>query len=196
MNNELVYPLNLPSIYDIIPDLDVCIKEFGPAGFGGRVYTTDMVSPKWKNWLGLPWNTFMTFYKKDGFRPKLAHTDSTDPAINVWGINFHTGGAGLLELYQYEDVTILRKTPDVASRDGEKSYGADYTINNTPVKSYYMPEGAYLVFNSLPHRATGYDNRFCVTLRCTTMWNLSNDEVLDIFKDYIIDKPLLSKVPY
>jgi len=195
MNNELVYPLNLSNIFELLlPDFDVYKKEFGEAGFGSRTYPVDILAPEYRNWMGIPWDYILMFYKSDGFRPKFAHTDSDSPmSTNVWGINFHLGGAGLLELYRHEDVT--QKEEMSVHRTGLPSGGLDYIINQPPIKSYYMPEGAYLVIYSLPHRATGYDKRFCVSLRSRAMYNREPEEIIEIFKDYIIDKPLLNKAP-
>jgi hypothetical protein len=190
MNNELVYPLNLPNIFELLlPDIDVYKKEF--EGVGSRVYPIDILAPEWRNWMGIPWDSIIMFYKNDGFRPKFAHIDTyRQISDNVWGINFHLGGAGLLEFYRHEDVT-QREVSAEHLRPGV----LDYIINEEAIKSYYMPEGAYLVINSLPHRATGYDKRFCVSLRSASMYNREPEEIIEIFKDYIIDKPLLNKAP-
>jgi hypothetical protein len=190
MNNELVYPLNLPNIFELLlPDINVYKKEF--EGVGSRIYPIDILAPEWRNWMGIPWDYIIMFYKTDGFRPKFAHIDTNRQMHeNVWGINFHIGGAGLLELYRYEDVTQRDKLAEHL-RQGV----LDYIIDKPPIKSYYMPEGAYLVINSLPHRATGYDKRFCFSLRSTSMYDRDPKEIIEIFKDYIIDKPLLNKAP-
>lgn len=58
-----------------------------------------------------------------------------------------------------------------------------------------MPEGAYLTLNYLPHRVIGYDERFCFSFRCPSMWNKPAEEIYNIFKEYIIDEPLLNKKP-
>lgn len=187
MSNEYVYPLNLPDVSEFIIDLEEYKKQL----IVNRVadYNADMITNKYKNWMGIPWDVVLMFYKPHGFTPKVAHLDNDVPGFNnTWGINFHFGGSGLFEVYRQEDTTKI----------GDLNHGAarDCVINAKPYKSYFMPEGAYLAFTNLPHRVIGYQERFCISLRCESMYNRNPTEIVELFKDYIIDKPLLSMAPH
>ena len=189
MNNELVYPLNFSDILDIseiIPDIEEYKTQL--LSLPRNANPSEIISDKFKNWLGIPWDVVLMFYKSNGFTPKIAHLDNDDPSFDkTWGINFHFGGSGLFQFFRHEDVTKV----------GDLNHGAarDCIINADPIKSYYMPEGAYLVFTHLPHRVIGYQERFCVSLRCESMYDQEPEQIIKLFKDYIIDKPLLNKAP-
>lgn len=189
MINEFVYPLNLPLISsEMIPNIeDIKNKCKSP---GPKIFNADVISPLWRNWLGIPWECLVVWYKPNGFRPPVAHMEyegGDGTLINPWSINFHIDGAGLYEIYSEDDVTKVGPVQNGAGRD--------CIINNDPIKSYYMPEGAYLTMNYLPHRVTGYNERFCFSFRCSSMWDRPAEEILSIFKDYIIDEPLADKAP-
>ena len=177
MNFEYVYKINTPLISKIIPEIDLIklkCKLPGPHSF-----SVDIMAPEYRNWLGIRWDNVLIFYKENGYCPKVAHIDSVDSIYNkTWGINFHYGGNGILEIYKNEDVTEIPI----------KSFGnsKNCVINGGPIKTYYMSEGAHLVFNALPHRATGFQQRFCVSLRCEKMYDRDPEEILNIFKDFIV----------
>lgn len=187
MLGEFVYQLKIPPITDFISNID----QYKIKKKGTTEYSADILNPEYKNWMGLEWNAVSFFYKSNGYRPPVAHVDKyyhERPTYNrTWGINFHIDGSGLFELFRYEDVTPIEGAMYKDSMD--------YKINENAVKSYFMEEGAYLVFNQLPHVVTGYQERFCISLRCTSMCNQPPEEIFNIFKDYIIDKPLPTKAP-
>ena len=183
MLTELVYPLNInSSIYDIIPEIEKYkIKEPGV-----KLYSPDILDPKWKIFEGVTWDYISIFYKANNFRPKVAHIDIDEPENNKsWSINIHLDGAGLLEIYNFEDIIRQKRCLN----------GTDCSVHGEPMKSYYMPEGAYLINSFYPHRATGYGERFCVSLRSRSTFNIEFEDIYNKFKDYIIDKPLLTKAP-
>lgn len=177
--NDFVYALDIPPLTDFISNID----QYKIKGPGVKMYPIDILEKEYQTWNDIPWDYVAIFYKANGFRPPVAHVDAENR--NCWGINFHIDGSGLFELYRFEDVT----------RHKEVSYATDYIINNDPVKSYYMPEGAYLVNNSLPHRITGYQERFCISLRASSLYDLPFEQILERFKNCITHKPLLSKPP-
>ena len=57
-----------------------------------------------------------------------------------------------------------------------------------------MTTGAYLVNATIPHRATAYNERIVLSVRPNRMgeqgillWNKSWDDIVDMFKEYIVE---------
>jgi len=193
MTNEFIYKLNLP--HDMISKMILNYDEIKKEAI--RLETEEGVplpimpngiDSIYHKWMGIEWTYIGCWYKADGFAPNVAHDDCVDPKIPYpWSINFHIGGSGLYEIWKMEDV--IPEGPVIYDK------AQDYLINGPTYKSYYMPEGVYLNFNSMPHRVRGFGKRFCFSWRCEALWNVPHEEILDRFKDYLDPVPLLNEVP-
>lgn len=182
MNNELIYLLRMPSIEEVIPEIEKYKIKFQ----GVKIYGADIIHPNWKTFCGVKWDYVAIFNRYNESPDSYAHSDSTNPKLTkTWGINFHINGYSLFEHYNHKDVASFRVAP----------YAEHFRINAGPTKTYYMPEGVYLVNTHLPHRVVSYQDRICISLRCSSMYNVEWDDIVERFKDYIIDQPLSDKIP-
>lgn len=119
----------------------------------------------------------MLFYKNQGHKGDV-HVDS-DVLEHVWGINWQITGTGTMDYWHPESIS---KTTHLTDHLDTKKIV--YEISKPPDKTYIMMPGVYLVYASLPHRASGY-GRMLLSVRAEDKFKTPWAGVVDRFKDYI-----------
>ena len=181
---EYCYKLNLPSLNEVLIDFEKDIvslnQSIKPIYFSKK--SDKMIKTNWLNFNNIPWCTVMVFYKPHGFIGR-AHTDSINGA-SAWGINWISGGSGTIEFW---DSNKILKPTIVTDSVGYKIEDYDKSVKDVPAdKTYIQDQGVYLINGSGPHRATGFDNRVCVSLRSFANYHMTWSEVIEKFNKYII----------
>lgn len=126
------------------------------------------------------WDDALYFFKPKNFVGRV-HTDDINLNLNVWGINWIYGGSGILNFWNPENIAPIEKKID------DQGYSIwNYPTDILPDYSYLMTPGVYLVYTRYPHQPISLGNRHCISLRCTSSYNLSWDQIVEKFKDLII----------
>ena len=180
---EYIYRLNLPPLEQVLLDHDRDIVPMN--GSLKPLYVVkkskDLFKQEWLTFLGLDWDRVLVFYKPNGYIGRTHIDDINNP---VWGINWISGGTGIIEYWDSNKIEEPETTHDT---NGYVIKDYDKCVKNiTAHKSYVQNQGVYLVNAGFPHRATGYDNRVCVSLRTENESGISWHEIVDKFKDYIV----------
>jgi hypothetical protein len=166
---EFVYPLNLPPLADILLD---SAGLFSTSSDFCKYAPQDILKPEWCHWEGLNWDFSLFFQKTDG-KTGMIHVDGP-----VWGINWIHNGHGTLEFWNPKDVDMVLETTEL----GTPRYKCSTTV--APSKIYTTVPGAYLVNASAPHRATGFDKRYALSVRSYSS-KLSWESAVTKFQKYI-----------
>ncbi len=182
MPKEYVYKLNFPS--------DVLLPDAMDKISSSRVHHSihdakDIFKPECLNWMGLKWETVYYFSKRAGQVGQI-HSDcySDDDSFEC-GINWVFGGDGSMEYWTEEELIHpeyeLEKVLNLPVRK--------YEVPSSPSKhSYHMPEGVYLINGVAPHRGIGISGvRHVISLRSPDVRNKTWEEVVEMFKDYIVE---------
>jgi hypothetical protein len=186
---EYVYKLNFPLLPDILLDsAKKSLFDFTEPTHKMMV-AKELVKPEWLIFNNIEFEGFNFFYKPNFIG--LIHSDEAtelkEPtAPCVWGINWIHNGSARMEYWTKEMLDPVLDEPDSPEylRSGYKRIRC--STNVAPIKVYDMMVGAYLVNASVPHRASGFGNRYAVSLR-PKIKNMPWLEVVDNFKNYIIN---------
>jgi hypothetical protein len=182
--HEYVYTLNLPTIDEIL--LPGKYQELFIPSSSDRKHS--FVDPqqclleKYRTFKHFKWNFGLLFYKANG-KEGIIHSDSRYilPTAS-WGINYILGGTGILKYYDYSQLSEPKIVPDTIG-----IITPHYKNPNVaPIKTYTMPPGVYLVRTDTPHAASGYGQRYCLSLRSTSHQNEQWETIVDEFTHYII----------
>ena len=178
---ELIYKLDLPEMTEILTERAKRRLYMGSdRPLYLRFHPRDILRPEWINYRDIPWN-FVSFFYKNNYRGIL-HSDNIDTS---WGINWIHQGHGVIEYWEENDVIRWPISAD--------SVGAPVIMCSAmapPSRVYTLMPGAYLFNARVPHRPSGFNRRYALSLRCTTM-TLPWAQVVDLFNDLIIPQSML-----
>jgi hypothetical protein len=169
--SEFVYKLDLPPLDTILLEPN---KLFSNSITFNQYAPKDILKPEWLNWQDLSWDFSLFFYKTDG-DTGIIHIDGP----GVWGINWVYNGYGKMDFWNLEEVET---TYELTSLSTPRYRCATKT---KPIKTYNTDPGAYLVNASIPHRATGYNQRYTLSLRSYSS-KLSWLQAVNKFKNLMI----------
>ena len=151
-----MYRLNLPPLDEILSDEGRAKLLVGKDEYLYHLYNPkDILKPEWFALDGIEWNSALFFYKNNS--TGILHVD----VPGVWGINWIYQGNGNMEYWSHDDVEFVTTKPD----DRGNVFTTCITKKD-PIKIYETLPGAYLTDASYPHRASGYDGRYALSLRC------------------------------
>lgn len=175
---EFVYKLKLPPLSEILIDPSLILTDRIPRK---AIHAKDIVKPEWLYWNKMYWNHCVYFFRSFGLEDRSnIHIDNGNKNFTVWGINWVNNGYGTMEYWRanqiefVENFVLQDSTPILRCMTTQPAY-----------KTYNMYPGAYLINSTLPHRATGYNNRFVLSLRSSVSYKLSWTEVVNKFENYI-----------
>lgn len=182
----MIYKLNLPLLSECILD-GVAERYLQPRGeqVYDQVIPYDFFKPEYLSLKNLNWTGILIFSKNT---PGFIHTDTDDPkSMTMWGINWIYNGFGIMEYWNYDNF-----------KEEDKQYVVDehsfptfrFVTNHPPSLRYFMKPGAYLVNASAVHRATGINNRFCVSYRTSDVYTPWSN-IIKMFDD-LIDPSFIS----
>jgi hypothetical protein len=177
---EYVYKLNLPPLDQVLREERVSMLDV--ATDHPRYRTQDpstLFKPEWLTFNGINWDFSLYFFKPTGFKGRV-HTDAINPDLRVWGINWVYGASGLLNLWDPENIQPFEKKIDEC---GHPIW--NYPTDIPPDRSYHMDPGAYLVNVRSPHQPISHGVRHCLSLRCCKAYDISWEQVVEMFRDYI-----------
>ena len=185
---EYVYKLNFPLLPDIL--LDSAKKSLfvgSTEPIHKMMVAKELIKPEWLTFNNIEFVGFDFFYKPNfvGLIHSDEATELKEPtAPCVWGINWIHNGSARMEYWTKEMLNPILDEPDSPEYRRPGYHRIRCSTNVGPIKVYDMTEGAYLVNASVPHRASGFGNRYAGSLRpkIKKPWL----EVVDNFKDYII----------
>jgi hypothetical protein len=191
---EYVYKLNLPPVTEYFKDTVDNMQElltdaesFDPnRWYKGPINVKSVFNPITLN--GFRLNQFLLFFKTEGatgaihvedlFYIKEAH----EPC--QWSINWVYQGNGTMDYWNTEHVGEGTHTKNPATNTPQ-NFACVPTVA-TPDKTYHIQApSAYLVNNSVPHRVTGYNNKYVFSLRRQRL-TMSWDQVVDTLQQYIV----------
>lgn len=179
---EHCYKLNLPSLEEVLLDFEKEIISLNQR-INPIYFTKDsdkMFKSNWLTFNDISWCTAMVFYKPHGFIGRT-HTDKIDGSL-AWGINWISGGSGTIEFW---DRTKISLPTIVTDSVGYKIEDYDNCVKDVIAhKTYIQDPGVYLINGTSPHRATGFDNRVCVSLRSFNNYYISWEQIVEKFKNY------------
>ena len=178
---EYCYRLNLPPLTDVLrEDAFEILNQQHSVQVVNRVYSP--LDEIWKQeWMTIANYTFTNiFYFFRSNHTGKPHTDVIDPSLNIWGINWIWGGESILDIWNINDPSTYTTIVN------EKMNAIWYDFSIPPEKSYKMEPGAYLVNVRNPHRAIGFGDRHCFSLRSRTSYHIPWETVVESFKSHII----------
>lgn len=131
------------------------------------------------------WVKTLIFHKPDNLSSTI-HTDITVPGKIAWGINWIYNGYGLMEYWEPEDFNTI-----VTHRDaqGFKIF-VGFREKCPPRLTYWLEPGAYLVNVTGFHKATGFKDRYCISIRAADYSYSSWDTIVKSFDNLIIPTDL------
>jgi hypothetical protein len=180
---QMIYKLNLPPLEKCILDgvVDQYFKKNNDAHYI-KVNPVKVFIPQILSLKNLHWNTLLIFLRKSA-TPGPPHTDNVDPEnITTWGINWIYNGFGTMEYWDPKDYSLLERKFVMDQQDFPTFHIEPKT---SPDLKYLLKPGAYLVNTSMIHRPTGFQNRYCVSLRSST-YQIPWSSVVELFDDMII----------
>jgi hypothetical protein len=183
---ELVYPINLPQLPEVLNE------QFNIYGLVEKTFTGSKViyfkpeqvfKKEWCKYMNLDWD-FVSLFIRSGKEIGFIHRDNplTQHQIH-WGINWIYGDLCQMDYWRSEDIEQEYITIDAGGKPVCR-----LETDRLPYKSYTMHPGAYIVNASIPHRAInlGDNLRFAVSLRCQKIRNTENyktwEEILQNFQ--------------
>jgi hypothetical protein len=180
---EPIFKLNLPPLDQVLLESKLSILNHGKHHPIYRNYhSNELFKPEWINFLNYNWDIALHFYKPTNFIGRI-HTDSTNPEIKPWGINWISGGNGTMSHWNFSTL------PDPTIFVDECGFLIHRYYDSTdipPDYNYHMTPGAYLVNATLPHRPTSLGQRHCISLRSSSGLRLDWENAVELFKNFII----------
>ena len=186
IKTEQLYELNLPSFEKIIlPTFkgfeDDCITS--NYNFLVVENITEIIKPEYLSIANLNWKRIF-YFKKSNYTGSI-HSDASLPNQTYFSINWITDGNGLIEFWDETDVITLGSTPG-SINEPTTGIRPTYLSKSSPSKLYPMyKDHVYLINASTPHRARGFKNRKCYSMR-TDHTDIAWDTVVKLFNKYII----------
>lgn len=165
--SEYVYKLDLPSLPEILLDNvhDEIFSEI-PYLKSGSVWRH--LKPEWYTLNEIRWTIWSIFYRDIKLNNESQSFIHSDTPINsesnalCWAINFIWNGYGEMNYWLPDNLTMFKLSYDTKNID---IIGYNNPMNVSPIKSYHLEPGAYLVNIELPHKAYGYNKRYNFSLR-------------------------------
>jgi len=178
---QMIYSLNLPQLSEcILEGVDEKYFKRNNVTHYAGVNPKKIFKPEYQSIKQINWDTVLIFYRKSG-DSSPTHTDLMDMTNTTWAINWIYKGVGLMEFWELEDF----EKENVQFYQDSQGYS---TYRCTPTKlprlKYFLTPGAYLVNTTKVHRATSFQDRYCVSLRSNII-HLNWNDVVDLFKDMI-----------
>jgi hypothetical protein len=181
---HMIYELNLPQLSECI--VDGVDKKYFPEGnktHYTRLNPKEIFKTEYRSLKNLPWDTVLVFYRQPG-QSCPAHSDVGNMESSAWGINWIYKGTGIMEYWDLEDF----EKDKVQFYEDSLGYSTFRCIPTKPPRlKYILKPGAYLVNTTKIHRATSFQDRYCVSYR-TEFLDIPWNEVINLFKDLIVDK--------
>jgi hypothetical protein len=190
-----VYELNLPPIDELFIDSfqlydDAHLKH----NFIGEENLSTVIKQEWHTFNNYQWNLLM-YFKKSNIVGHI-HTDiNTWPEVTdltVWGINWCYDDTRTMQYWDWNHVSHIGETESFTNNTNTgsvvptKGIAPKFNPNTDPDETYYLlPNKAYLVCTSLPHRAIGQGLGRAFSYRSTTH-NLEWNKVVESFQQYIV----------
>ena len=181
---EQIFELNLPTFEEIILPT---FKGFNDDHLKSNYLTlenlSEIIKPEYLTIAGLDWKR-MNYFKKSNYTGSI-HSDANTSAETIFCINWVSDGDGLMDFW---DESIVVRYGVTTGSFNKPNFGLAprYYATVSPCKSYTMKKNhAYLVNASTPHRAVGFENRRCYSMR-TYHTDIAWDDVIKIFDQYII----------
>ena len=181
---DYVYRINLPT--DVLLD-GVLENVFKPGLYHNTYKSETVLKPEWLTYKGFNWTTCYYFAKR-GNQIGGIHSDctSTDDDFEC-GINWIFGGDGMMEYWNNDELPEPEKLLEPVLNLPVRKYTSDPPPSNY---RYSMPAGVYLINGVVPHRGVGVNGvRHVVSLRTPDVKNMTWEQMVDLFKDVIIDSP-------
>ena len=177
---DFVYKLDLPPLDEILLDHP---SKLIATGKPFKMYKPDQVlNPHWLNWDSFTWTSISVFFKPDHTTGTI-HTDTiTDETL--WGINWIWNGSSIMEYWLKSSLPTPITISDCYDNKTFKYTDNFGTLSHD--KIYHLSPGAYLVNASMPHRATGTEQRYAVSLRDSRTFSMSWNSVIEKFNPYIV----------
>ena len=181
---DQLYELNLPSFSEIIlPTFKGFDDDHLKSNYLNITNLSDIIKPEYLTIAGLEWK-FMNYFKKSNYAGSI-HSDSLTPDQTIFCINWVTIGDGFMEFWNENRINRAGVTPG-SYNIPTVGIAPRYYATVSPCKSYTMKKNhVYLVNASTPHRAVGFENRRCYSVR-THNTHIIWDDVIKIFDQYII----------
>jgi hypothetical protein len=177
---EYVIKLNLPQLDQVLTAEALSMINVTPTDAVRSYYKpADVMRPEYLTINDFQWNRVYDFSKPSGYTAQI-HTDSFLHKC-AWGINWIYGADGLLN---YWDRNVVVENETINNTLGNLVRFKPTDI--PPIKSYYMTPAAYLVNAREPHQAVSIGDRHCISARCSTSYNMSWEEIVEKFSDYIL----------
>ena len=189
----MIYKLNVPLLSECLLDgVEAKLLKPGSWPFFKRAFPVDFFKPEYLVLNNIEWDNVLIFRKQSGV-PSPLHSDTSRPGATYWGINWIHNGDCLMEYWDLADfpeesvfnVPGLLNKPD-AVRLFMKPPGP-------PKLEYFLKPGAYLINATVPHRATAFGDRYCISYRPTTAdtpWNEIVNKFQNLIIDYNFERPL------
>jgi len=197
--NDMIFKLNLPMLDECV--LDNVHKDYlnnsNIPYHSGILNSSSIFKKEYQVINDIKFTNVIIWGRKDNY-PGLSHTDSGDNTLK-WAINWIHGGSGIMEYWDFDNVDGASKVCQEKSDYLVKLFETSKPANLV----YFLTPGVYLVNTSAVHRATGFNSRYCVSLRSKNwmskfkhlpLHQLSTIKwinVVDIFRDKIQDVDLL-----
>lgn len=182
--DHMIYELSLPQLSECI--LDNVEKKYFPRGnetHYSRLNPVDILKPQYRSLKNLPWDTLLVFYRQTG-QSCPAHSDVGNMNSTAWAINWIHRGFGIMEYWELEDF----ENSNVQFFQDSLGYSTYRCVpTKLPRLKYVLRPGAYLVNTTKIHRATSFQDRYCVSYR-TTILDIPWNNVIDMFRDLIVDQ--------
>ena len=179
---EYVYKLNLPPLNMILREDVVDRYE---RSYDHPKFTThdpsELLKPEFLSINGFEWDLAIDFYKPTNYTG-IVHIDISDTTQCAWGINWIYNASGAINYWHSENISPTRLVPAAAGGKPLWNYPTDIPYDI----SYHMEPGVYLVNASIPHQPVSFGSRHCISVRCTSSYNLLWENVVDKFSDYIL----------
>lgn len=175
---QLIYQLDLPDISQCV--LDGVTEQYflnNLSPYHITVNPREFFKPEYLTIMDIRWAKAFIWLRNAGVPGKI-HTDRSNRSL-VWGINWIHRGYGLMEYWDYDNFDSRSM---IAEREDDSNHLV-YTFKpDVPAnQTYLLPPGAYLVNTVMPHRATGFQHRHCVSYRSDTwMTRFKKDKITDM----------------
>lgn len=181
---ELIYKLNLPKFEEIVIDSSNLPKD---DNLNYNYLVLDpfkIIKTEFLNIAGIKFTLLLYFKKSNTFGS--IHTDLDEISTTFrWSINWITEGLGIMEYWNPDQLTYVSPTTGALNIPNFGRVPKFIPKVKSPYRRYSLEPGAYLVNATVPHRASGSNNRKCYSLRCvddTGDWNT----VVNTFNNLIV----------
>lgn len=185
---QLIYKLDLPPFQEcILEGIDDKLFHLNHENHYIKMNPEDVFKPEFLTFKNFKWIVVLIFLLKSNTSGPV-HMDNTDPKkFTDWGINWIYKGYGIMEYWNLNNLKSEDTKYVVDRKQGPPLF--HYTPTTPPDARYILKPGVYLVNASTPHRATGIQDRYCVSYRSNTR-TVPWCDIIDMFKDVIINEKI------